>query len=397
MASMDRPGSPARRGFRSGVWLVIAAALASGCLVSFDGYQALDGGGGEGVGAGRDGSGGKTGSGGKGGGGKASAGGSNGGMGATEALGGAGAEPAGGSAPGGGAGSTAGGKAGNAGSAGLGGSASGSGGAAGSAGNAGSSGNAGSGGSPPKNCPVNLAGPPLIEIPKAGGGFFCMDRTEVPNEDYQAFLDTNPSTAGQATECSWNNSFQPDASAACASTLGSYDPVGRPRSPVSCIDWCDAKRYCAWAGKRLCGAISGGGNPPASYIDAGKSQWYRACSKAGTLKFPYGNSYQGSYCIGVDSPYTDPASVANAPACQGGYQGLFDMSGNVAEWEDSCTASTGATDDCLTRGGSLLSADTSSPSLLCNDSSINAVTPSPAVAKRNKKNELIGLRCCYDP
>src|SRR5258705_188660 len=83
---------------------------------------------------------------------------------------------------------------------------------------------AGSGGGGRKNCPVNLPGPPLIEIPKAGGGFFCMDRTEVPNEDYASFLATNPSTANQGAECSWNSSFQPDTSNACTTALGAYDP-----------------------------------------------------------------------------------------------------------------------------------------------------------------------------
>src|SRR5437868_1474829 len=109
MAFMDRP-SLARRGFRNGLWLVLGAGFASGCLVSFDGYQALDGAGdAAGVVTGGEGSGGKTnGTAGKGSGGKASAGSSNGGAGASEPLGGAGDEPAAGSASGGSAGSAAG-------------------------------------------------------------------------------------------------------------------------------------------------------------------------------------------------------------------------------------------------------------------------------------------------
>ena len=396
MTFMRSLGSLARRALggsatASGFAFVLAGSLASGCLVSFDGYQALEAGD---AGNAGNASGGKASGGSKGNGGRA--GGASGGTGATEPVGGDGSEPVGGGA----SGSDAGGASGGGGASGAGGKVSGGGnsGAGGSAGTAGVSGSAGAGGTPAKNCPVNLEGPPLIEIPKASGGFYCMDRTEVPNEDYAAFLATNPSTVfGQSAECGWNDSYQPDTSVACATALGAYDPVVRPRVPVSCVDWCDAKRYCAWAGKRLCGSIAGGTNPPGSYVDANASQWYRACSKAGAQKFPYGNAYQSTYCVGLDNSGTHPSPVASAPACQGGYDGLFDMSGNVTEWEDSCSATTGAADNCLTRGGSIKSVESTAPSLLCNDSTLNDATPSAATAKRNARNEMIGFRCCYDP
>lgn len=236
----------------------------------------------------------------------------------------------------------------------------------------------------------------MIEIPKPQGGVFCMDRTEVPNEDYAVFLASSPSSAGQAASCSWNTSFLPDTSASCATELGRYDPIARPRSPVSCVDWCDAKRYCEWAGKRLCGAIAGGPNPPSSFASPNESQWFRACTHAGDTKFPYGDSYQAGYCVGLDNSGIHPDSVANAPACEGGYDGLFDMSGNVAEWEDSCSASAGASDACLIRGGSMLDAESVPPTLLCNSSAGNDATPSPATSARNTRDELIGLRCCLD-
>lgn len=255
----------------------------------------------------------------------------------------------------------------------------------------------GGGGSGSQTCPVNLKGPPLIEVPKPGGGIYCIDRTEVTSSDYAQFLAANVGTTGQVAECSWNSSYEPDTTSACTSQQGIYDPVARPKVPISCVDWCDAKRYCAWAGKRLCGAIAGGASTPASYIDPAVDQWYRACSKAGSLKFPYGSSYQSAYCVGLDNSGTHPSSVASAPACIGGYDGLYDMSGNVAEWEDACSAASGASDECLTRGGSILSVESVAPSLLCNDSTLNDTTPMPATAKRNQKSEVVGFRCCYDP
>jgi formylglycine-generating enzyme len=225
-----------------------------------------------------------------------------------------------------------------------------------------------------------------------------MDRTEVTNDQYALFLASNPSSAGQDAACSWNDSFVPDTSEACATTEDAkYDPQLRPKVPVGCIDWCDAKRYCAWAGKRLCGAISGGSNPTGSFADASASQWYRACSKAGTQKFPYGNQYNKSYCNGADTAGFHPATVGNLPNCVGGYNGLYDLSGNVAEWEDSCSANAGAGDNCLIRGGSIDNIDVLAPSLLCNSSAPDDATPSPATAKRNAKDELVGIRCCLDP
>jgi hypothetical protein len=367
--------------------LLSVAVLAPSCLVSFDGYQPL---GAE--------SGGDTASAGNGVSGKATGGskasGGNGGVATAGTDSGNAGDPS--SQDGGEAGSANGGS-----SSGSGGASAGDGGKA-TGGNAGAppggNSNGGSGGSPPQSCPGSLEGPPLIEIPKPGGGFYCMDRTEVTNDQYAVFMASNPSTAGQDAVCSWNTGFAPDTSPACATSDDAmYDPVLRPKVPVGCIDWCDAKRYCAWAGKRLCGAIDGGQNAPANFADANASQWYRACTKGGTRKFPYEGEYNKSYCNGADTAGFHPDTVANLPNCIGGYNGLYDMSGNVAEWEDSCSASAGANDNCLIRGGSIDDIDVIVPTLLCNSSLPDDATPSPATAKRNAKDELIGIRCCFDP
>jgi formylglycine-generating enzyme required for sulfatase activity len=38
--------------------------------------------------------------------------------------------------------------------------------------------------------------------------------------------------------------------------------------------------------------------------------------------------------------------------CVGGSPGIFDINGNVYEWEDACDVSAGPSDACLIRGGS---------------------------------------------
>ncbi len=78
---------------------------------------------------------------------------------------------------------------------------------------------------------------------------YCIDATEVTNDEYGKFIVAkNGNTAGQPTACAWNTAYAPS----CAQL------VKTAKSPVSCIDWCDAYAFCAWAGKRLCGRIGGG-------------------------------------------------------------------------------------------------------------------------------------------
>src|SRR5262249_40663852 len=108
--------------------------------------------------------------------------------------------------------------------------------------------------------------------------------------------------------------------------------------PVHAVDWCDAFAYCAWAGKRLCGRIAGGSVDPTFGTDlASESEWYNACSRGGQHAYPYGDTYDPRACNGLEyGAGTGPQlPVGSLSSCTGGFAGLFDMSGNVSEWEDS--------------------------------------------------------------
>jgi formylglycine-generating enzyme required for sulfatase activity len=190
------------------------------------------------------------------------------------------------------------------------------------------------------------AGPTMVFL-DAG---FCIDSTEVTNNQYLAFLvAAHGDTSGQIPACSWNTTYAPGTPWPA--------PTGQESNPVANVDWCDAYAYCRWAGKRLCGAVGGGTVPTGQGSMAGKDQWYTACSHfADSIHdYPTGNTYDIVNCNNFDHEAGATVPVASLP-CEGGYDGIFDMAGNVREWEDFCDTSGGdaggAKDNCITRGGS---------------------------------------------
>jgi formylglycine-generating enzyme required for sulfatase activity len=174
---------------------------------------------------------------------------------------------------------------------------------------------------------------------------FCIDSTEVTNAQYERFFDyaENEPSLEQPEACSWNDSFAPNATG--VNEGGEH--------PVRGVDWCDAYAFCAWAGKRLCGNPTGGAAVYDSPANEDESQWFAACSANGTKAFPYGDAYDAQTCNGGDygADGVGPEPVGSIVTCVGGYPGIYDMAGNVWEWEDSCNGSAGEADLCRARGG----------------------------------------------
>jgi sulfatase modifying factor 1 len=220
-------------------------------------------------------------------------------------------------------------------------------------------------------CPAVRAGAAMAPVGTAG---FCIDTTEVTNVQYAAFLDGTPGSVPVSPVCEGNTTYVPSNGWLYATGAGDF--------PVVWVDWCDAYAYCQWAGKRLCGRIGGGTNPPDGLMDPAESQWYSACSKGGMLEYPYGEMYEEGFCYGAQPPGAPLMAVGSHPDCVGGYPGIFDMSGSVWEWEDSCSAETGPNDRCQIRGGSLYQA---AAALTC---ALN----SPA--SRSGSTADRGFRCC---
>jgi formylglycine-generating enzyme required for sulfatase activity len=219
-------------------------------------------------------------------------------------------------------------------------------------------------------CAVGL-GPPMVHV--LG---FCIDSTLVSQADYAPFL--HAETLGKIPLpgiCAAKTGYGPPLS--CATPFDEKSPL-----PVVCVDWCDAYAYCAWAGKRLCGHIGGGSNPYDSFADAAASQWYAACSQNGRFTYPYGSNYDPRACNGADLGLGKTTVPGLLSTCAS-YPGLFDMSGNVFEHEDSWE-NDGGTVFVRARGGGYRS---NKVDLACNGGNWNSPLG---------ENEFTGLRCCKD-
>jgi sulfatase modifying factor 1 len=237
---------------------------------------------------------------------------------------------------------------------------------------------------PPFVCPKTTRGPEMVPVVRAGAAPFCIDVTEVTKAQYKLFLDavTGGQAITQPAECAWNATFLPQ-----------YDwpPLDRADHPINNIDWCDARAYCAWAGKRLCGSPAGG--PSTSSTGAGnESAWFLACSGSAGTAFPYSTKFVAGACNDCTAQgtcgqvvYNMTVPVKSKPVCVDP-AGIYDMSGNVEEWEDLCAAAGGAgseDDVCLARGGGW--PNKLAPELSCTANS------------RRQRNAIlgeVGVRCC---
>ena len=140
---------------------------------------------------------------------------------------------------------------------------------------------------------------------------FFIDVTEVTVDAYKKCVDdkkcTPPETKGR-----W-----------CKASIKKNNwTEGRLEHPINCVNWTQAKEYCAWAGKRL----------PSKY------EWEKAARGTDGREYPWGN--QPPTCelliAGRCDRDRESAVPGSAPAGVSPY-GAMDMAGNMEELTENLT------------------------------------------------------------
>lgn len=158
---------------------------------------------------------------------------------------------------------------------------------------------------------------------------FCIDRTEVTARQLSEFL-VDPAKPFDASYpfCA--------AEKAGPRPTPEADP-SRLDKPAVGVTLCLASAYCAWAGKRLCGRVGGGPSDGTGALD---NEWVYACSNGVGSPYPYGSSYDATRCNTEGDPaargtlLAPPGSRRDCHGTVPGFEGIFDMSGNAAEFDD---------------------------------------------------------------
>lgn len=235
-------------------------------------------------------------------------------------------------------------------------------------------------------CPTAMAGSPeLVRVPSPDHVATCVGRTEVTRGQYEDWLtdagDGGPEApTGYPNACNWEEDFRPGHGV----TSNDWPTQGLRRDhPVYSVNWCQALAFCLAHGQRLCGTIADGGAIQSDGLtEPTVSEWYNACTEGGQHAYPYGDSYEAVRCNGQRDGGTPPptTAVGSMAACRPAGLPIFDLSGNVWEWENSCTGT-----DCYQRGGGW---NATGDSLSC-------IVTSQRAMESGATN--IGFRCCANP
>ena len=143
---------------------------------------------------------------------------------------------------------------------------------------------------------------------------FWMDRTEVTNAMYAAFL----SDQGNRYE-GWSTWFltMDVTDEKIKQKEGNWEVVrGFENHPVTTVSWYGARAYCTWVGKRL----------------PTEAEWEKAAAGPDGWLYPWGEIWQDNLVNARgNSRYSQTAPVGSFPD-GASYYGALDMAGNLAEW-----------------------------------------------------------------
>ena len=145
---------------------------------------------------------------------------------------------------------------------------------------------------------------------------FLIGKFPVTNEQYKRFLDANP---GYKPPQDWDAKTR------------SY-PRSKEKHPVIYVSWNDAQAFCEWANCRL----------------PSEAEWEKAARGTDGRTYPWGEAWtNGRYANSAESKLGGTTPVDDYPEGVSPY-GIWDMSGNVWEWQESSHEQGGK----VLRGGS---------------------------------------------
>lgn len=260
-------------------------------------------------------------------------------------------------------------------------------------------------------CPSGLPGAELVRLQTQEGVVFCMDQREVTWGEYDAFLTAKRGdVSGQPPECSWNRGYEPeyyvpnDTNYTSTKCEEAVRPVSKDAA-ANCLDFCDALAYCAWAGKRLCGAVgvkaADGG--VMLFEDAGvdltkpTTEYGYACTQGGTTKYPYGDDYEAARCDAFfwgrpDAGAPPAVGAVEGNPCHGArppFDQIYGLVGAMDQWSGLCRVNQQPvgppTLSCMIAGAY--------PSV----SDVPGCLEDVGTTGAASKSASIGLRCCADP
>jgi hypothetical protein len=193
-------------------------------------------------------------------------------------------------------------------------------------------------------CPDNLPGPTLVRLTTPKGVPYCMDRTEVKQIDFSAFVavaEKDPALlhpAGEPAHCEKGYKLLPDApertdDTGTACPASQYDPERHGDFPQVCVSPCAARACCLWAGKDLCGSTTRKPLAVGDRRDPEASAWHNACTNGGKTEVTVPGGFESGACrLSVL-----PAPVDSTPACVGAiapFDQLLGVGDGVQEWAD---------------------------------------------------------------